>query len=80
MTDVDISDYLSGDPETDWRQIAYTLATTLQSFDPTQWFTEANGDVIKMFLKQTQWLDQRVLPALTQFYAIQSEYTSVDPF
>ena len=80
MTVGDISDYLAGEPETHWRQVAYTLATTLQSFDPTQWFTEANGDVIKMFLKQTQWLDQRVLPSLTQFYAIQSEYTSVDPF
>jgi hypothetical protein len=71
---------LTGDPTTDWKQLSFVLASTLQSFTPADWFQQAHGDMLKIVVFQTEWLEQRVLPALGYFNKVQSEYDISDPF
>lgn len=79
---VDISDYLTGEPAFDWRAVAIDLATAIQTFDPEAWLKDSNLDIGKFIVKQAEWLEKSIIPALNRMNDVSESYsqTQADPF
>jgi len=83
--DVDISDYLIGEPGSDWRAVAIDLANAIQSYSPDTWQFEAPADMAQVMIKQMEWFVDNLIPALARFHMVHKMYakhqaTLADPF
>lgn len=86
---VDISDYLTGEPGSDWRAVAFDLVNAIQSYDPEALLDKASVDgkvTGSAFVNQfNEWLLKTIIPALSRFYSVEAEYSNIqlkvaDPF
>jgi hypothetical protein len=73
-THVDLSDYLTGEPDLDWRAVAMDLVKAIQAFSPEKWIMESGLDLSKFLQHQADWFENDIVPSVNRFYDVYEEY------